>query len=182
MRSLRLLLLEQTAVLTQGRTGPRNFGDPHCRVSYELEGSTPHQGGEWKRRHRRLCLHLFCSPVLDGGERMCKSLGTAVRECAWRKTVVIKYSCDYSLQRTSILMGKQHNLYNSELLTLCSCWRFQNNSRLRFGAGYEGIYRLSVFVWVFVFFSGSQIRTPASILTNKQPILGQKNSFSCTCF
>lgn len=77
---------------------------------------------------------------------MCGSLGMAVREREWRKTIVIKDGCDYSLQRTSILMGKQHNLNNSEaeLLTLCSCRRL----RLRFRAGYEGIYRLSVFVCV----------------------------------
>lgn len=86
-------------------------------------------------------------------KRCASSPGTAVRECERRKTIVIKDGFDYSLQRTSILMGKQYNLNNpeAELLTLCSCRRlirpqFQNNTRLRFRAGYEGIYRLSVCV------------------------------------
>lgn len=72
MESLRQLLQEQAAVLTRSRTGLPNFSEPHCRFLNERDVLTPRQGAE------ETALHLFCCAVLDGGEGMCKSPGTAV--------------------------------------------------------------------------------------------------------
>lgn len=136
-------------MLARSGTGPRNFYARRCRIlNGKQEVLMLRRGAQGIGR---TLLHLFCSPVLAGGEWMCESPGDGCQGTRVEKNNRNKDGCDCSLQTTSILMGKQHILSNSEaeLLTLRSCRRltrprFQNDARLRVGAEYEGIYGLSV--------------------------------------
>lgn len=136
-------------MLTRSGTGPQNFSATHCRIlNGKQEVLMLRRGAQGTAE---FCFISFALPSWLEESGCASPPGTAVREREWRKTIIIKDGCDYSLQTTSILMGKQHILSNSEaeLLTLCSCRRltrprFQNNARLRVRAEYEGIYGLSV--------------------------------------